>query len=421
MSPDAERRVLDELERSREEMLDFVSTVVSTPSVTGDEGAVAREFASWLRGNGFEERLTPVPASVRDRHPLLAGEERLDERPNVLGRLASDAPTAPPVVLNGHVDTVVTGPRELWEDDPFGGVRRGGRVWGRGAADMKGPIVAGLYAVRALHAAGVRLPFDVHLQCVVGEESSGIGTIGALATEPTPGVAIVLEPSDCVVCPACGGSLQFRVEVEGSAAHAAVPWTGVSALDNAILVYDAIRRFADARNATVGQPLFDALPQPAPYAVGLFRAGEWRATVPDGAVLEGRVGVMPGERLDDVRAGLVAAVADAAEADEWLRAHPPVVTWVNDGYPAWETPAEHPLVVAMTSAATDVLDGARPGAVTYGSDAGHFAEAGIPVLIFGPGRITDAHRENEYVEEEQVAAAARVLALALLRYAATVG
>lgn len=399
----------------RDELVTLVARAVATPSVTGDELAVARLLERWLADNGFETRLEPVPADLVERHPQMTGEHDLERRPNLLGLWRGDGSSELRVVLNGHIDTVnVERPAE-WEQDPYGGAVVDGRLWGRGAADMKGGLIAGMFALRALRDAGVTLPYDVQVQGVVGEESSGIGTIGALETERRPDAAIVLEPSDGVVCPACGGSLQFEVSVEGVAAHAATPWMGISALEKGLLVEGAIRRLAARRNGTLEHPLFAQLPEPAPYAIGVFAAGVWRASVPGTASFGGRIGVMPSETIAEVRAAVREAIDEVAQADEWLREHPPALTWVNDGYPSWETPPEHPLTRSLTAASVAVHGKERVGAVTYGSDAGHFAAAGVPVAIYGPGRITDAHTDNEYVEVRQLVDAVRVLALALTR------
>jgi acetylornithine deacetylase len=125
---------------------------------------------------------------------------------------------------------------------------------------------------------------------------------------------------------------------------------------------------------------------------------------------------MPGETLAHGREEIVTALHEVAEGDEWLREHPPEVSWDSAGFPAWDTdPGEH--LVAVLAGAVEAVGGNRElGAVTFGSDAGHFAQAGVPVVIFGPGSITDAHAPNESVAEDEVLVAAKVLALTIARY-----
>jgi acetylornithine deacetylase len=414
---ETDTRVLRLLEESADEFADFVGETLRAASVNGDEGAGADVFRTWFERNGFEAETKTVAPGFRDRFPMLANELNLERRPNVFGWWRTGDASMRPLVLNGHYDVIPAGEESEWQHPPFGGVRSGGRIFGRGATDMKGPLVAGMFALRAVRDAGVQLPFDVQVQCVMGEESGGLGTLAAIESEPRPSGAIVLEPTELVVAPACGGLVQFTITVKGRAIHTAAPWRGVSAIDKAILVYDALRELAARRNAELSHPLFDALPMKAPFAVGTFHAGEWRATVPDTAVLEGRIGLLPNESRAAVRDLVEAAVSAAAADDEWLRENPPHVHWINEGFPAWETPLDQPVVTALVSGYEAVAGTAPVSAITFGTDAAHFAAAEIPAIVFGPGSIVDAHQVDESVSEADLLRGAQIVALSLLRYA----
>lgn len=417
--PDA-AAVVSRIRDLRDEIAELTAELVRVPSVTGDEGAVAAVVERRLAELGLEPVVRTIPAELQERHPGTASERDLDRRPNVFGWLRS--PRARPgavVALNGHLDVVPPGDPERWSGSPFGGERHDGCVWGRGSADMKGPIAAAMVALRALRESGVELPFDVQLQCVIAEESTSIGTLAALESEPRPQAAIVLEPSGNVVASAGGGSLQFTVTTAGRAAHAAVPWTGTSALDGLVGCYLALRRLADERNARLRHPLFDGLPEVAPFGVGVLRAGEWRAMLPETGELSGRIGLLPGERIDDVRDAVRGAITAAEADDPAVAAARPRVSWPNAGFPAWETPTEDPLIQALDGAVGTVSGASRVGAVTFGADAGHFAAAGIPVAIFGPGRIEHAHMADERIAEAELVEAAQVIAVALLRLGRT--
>jgi acetylornithine deacetylase len=321
-----------------------------------------------------------------------------------------------PRVLSTHQDVVSPGAPESWSHDPWGGERGDGRIWGRGSADMKGSIGAALFALRALKTSGLRPASDVELQCVVGEENGGLGTLSALETEPRPAAALVLEPTVLVPLAACSGCVHFTVTVDGRAAHGATPWVGVSALDKLILVYTALKELAERRRGEQDHALFSEVPDAAPLSMGVARAGEWRSSVPDRATMIGRFGVMPDEPIAHGREQIAAAVREAAARDEWLAAHPPHVSWDNAGFPGWETAAEAPIVQTLAGALESVTGQAALGAATYGSDAGHFASNGIPVVLFGPGRIGDAHSPNESVTEEEILTCAKTLALAIARH-----
>jgi acetylornithine deacetylase len=398
-----------------DELADLTSELVRVPTVTGQEGLLAPVIAQWLDRHGLEPEVRPVDAGLRDRWPTLAGEDRLEQRPNVYGWLRSPrGRLGPPVVLNGHMDVVPPGHRSRWSRDPFGGDRADGIVWGRGAADMKGPIATAMMVLRGFRENSTELNFDVQLQCVIAEESSSLGTLSALVTEPRPAAVIVLEPSEGAVVSAAGGSLQFAVEVTGRAAHSSAPWRGASALDGLIACYEALGRLAQRRNKAASHALFAHLPLPAPFAVGTFHAGEWRAMLPETATLSGRLGVMPGEAMEHVRSLVVDELHEVARRDDRI-AEPPEVRWLNEGFPAWETPTDAPVVDALQAARHALTGESGTVAVTFGSDAGHFAMAGIPVAVFGPGDIGTAHMADEYVCEAHLVRDARVLASALIR------
>jgi acetylornithine deacetylase len=412
-------RIAQACQAGAEELLDFVAEAVSIPSVTGSEQAITQRFTRWFEDNGFaveQRHLTPDFVAA---HPNLAAGEQLDERPNVHGFWGDRE--QPGLILNGHLDVVTPGAIETWARPPFGATREQGRIYGRGAADMKAGVVAALFAVRALREAGIEPACPVELQCVIAEEIGGLGTLYALESAPHPArAAIVMEPTDCVVAAAGGGVLMFAVEVDGRSTHTSSPWAGESALEKLLIVHEALRQLHKGREAKLHHPLFAALPAQAPFAIGTAEVGEWLATVPDRGRMAGRFGLLPGESVAEARGMLERCVAKAAGSDEWLREHPPAITWLTPGGAAWESPLDDPVVVAMDAASRELDPAAQLGAVTYGSDANHFAARGVPTVVFGPGRISDAHVKDEYVEERSVLKAAHVLALSLDRYFALV-
>lgn len=409
-------RILEAIDACREEMLEFVCETIRAESVNGTEGVAAPVFASWFERNSFAAETAAVDPAVRDRSPLFRNELDLEHRPNVYGTWAAAQSQVAPLVLNGHLDVIPAGDPDGWTRSPFAGVRENGRIYGRGATDMKGQTVAGLFAVRAVRDAGVELPCDVQMQVVMGEESGGLGTLMAIDSQPRPSAAVVLESTEMTIAPACGGVTQFTIVVEGQAMHTSLPWRAQSALDKLLLVHAALHELAVRRRAELSHPLFDALPEAAPFAIGTLKAGEWRATIPDRAVMEGRIGAIVGETIAEVRALVEESVAEVAASDPWLREHPPEVTWINEGFAPWETDASEPIVRALDDAYRAAEGQAPQQAVTYGSDASHFAAAGIPVVLFGPGDIGGAHLVDESVSEDELVRGAKVLALAIARY-----
>ncbi len=399
-----------------EELAQFVSEFVAVPSVTGSEGAAAEFLESWFVQHGFEVTRHHMTAADLERWPDCAGETDLEARPNIIATLRSPNAVMPPVVLNGHIDVVPTGDVARWTRAPFSGERSGGRIYGRGASDMKGGIAAGLFAVRALRDAGVILPFDVEIQCVVAEESGGLGTLSLMRGRPMPAAAIILEPTETRIVTACGGAQPFTVDVLGKAAHVGRPWTGTDALDKVLLVHDRLRRLEAERSDRLSHPLFDQLPRKAPLSVGRLEAGEWRLTIPDVAHWFGRIGTLPFETISDVRAEVLAAVADLA-SDPWLRDNPCVVRFDGPGFAGWETDATAGVVGALASSVSHLGGDPTPSCGTFGSDAAVFAQAGVPAVLFGPGSMSEAHCKDESVDEAEITFAAQAVAMTLTQLA----
>ena len=410
-----ERRVADAVDADA--LLETARALVRIPSVGGEEAPAQEAMAGWMADAGLEVDRWVVDVDALSRHPAYSAEIERAGPLGVVGVLPG-AGGGRALVLNGHVDVVPAGDEALWTHPPFEGVVEDGRLYGRGALDMKGALAAGLHAVRAIRDADVTLAGPVRLQSVVGEEDGGMGTLASILRGHTGDGAIVLEPTELAVAPALAGALNFRVRVPGLAAHGAVREEGVSAIENFVPVYEALRRLEAERNREVDDPLFARWELPFPICVGTLRAGDWASSVPDHLTFEGRYGVAPGENLDRARRALEAAVADAATRHPFLASNPPDVQWWGGRFLPARTPPDDPVVSAVVGAARDV-SGRLPEveAMTYGADMGLLSTVGgTPSVLFGPGDIRRAHRPDEWVAVDELVAVARTLAVAALRF-----
>lgn len=149
-------------------------------------------------------------------------------RTNVVARFPGSS-GGPSIILNGHIDVVPAGAIDEWKHGPWDAVVDGGRVWGRGACDMKAGIVAGISALRLLRDLGVRLRGEVVFQSVTDEEGGGTGTRAAISRGHVADAAIVLEPSDGRVILAEGGLEWLRLVVRGVGGHSAKRYRSVHA------------------------------------------------------------------------------------------------------------------------------------------------------------------------------------------------
>jgi acetylornithine deacetylase len=391
------------------------------PSVSGtpEENEAQRWFEDRMRAAGLATDLWEIPLAETTAHPDFPGSEV--HRSSALGLVGSwgaGGPGSPTLVLNGHIDVVPPGDVSQWVDrDPYAGVTRDGAVYGRGACDMKGGLVCNLFAIAAIRAAGITLEGRVLLESVVGEEDGGLGTFATLLRGYRGDAAIIPEPTDLAIVPACAGALTFRLAFTGRSTHASVRQEGVSTLEKFWIVWKALDELEKRRNAKK-DVLFTRYALPFPLCLGTVRAGDWPSSVPDQLVAEGRIGVALGETIGDARMDLERAIAEACASDPWLREHPVRVEWFGGQFASGHIAADHPLV-RLVSGVHASLEGNVPDVhgAPYGSDLRLMVGLGnIPTLHYGPGNVKHAHAPNEHVPVTQLRAVVRTLALSILRF-----
>ena len=326
----------------------------------------------------------------------------------------------PALVLQGHVDVVPPGDLAHWRSAPFEPTLRGGRIHARGACDMKAGVVANLAAVRAIRESGVRLRGGLALHLVIGEEDGGLGAFGTLRRGHTGQACVITEPTSGTLVTGAAGALTFTLEVPGAATHAATPYAGSSAIDSYVRLHMGLQTLQAERNRIV-EPLMREYPTPYPLVVGRVQAGDWSSSVPDRLVADGRLGLRIDEDPAAARAELEHWIGVIAEADPYLRDHPPVVTWSGGQFAGGRLPEGHPLADTVAAAHADVTGSGAPRerGVPYGSDLRLYAGSGIPTLHYGPGDVRLAHGPEEAVEIDEVIRVVETLVLTALRTCGT--
>lgn len=406
--------VLDAIDAAS--ILAFLDDLIAYQSTGGHETPIQRRMAQHMEAVGFEVDVWTIDLDRLRAHPAYSVDIERDAALGVAGRLGQgDGPT---LVLNGHVDVVPVGDRTRWTVPPWALTRQNGRVYGRGTCDMKGALACVLAAAQALRQAGTTIAGTVLFQSVVGEEDGGLGTLAAVERGLTGDAAIVLEPTELMVAPAQAGALSFRITVPGAAAHGALRTEGVDPIDKLIPIYRALQAFEARRNEAVADPLFDAYDIPFALCVGTIRGGAWPSSVAEAVTCEGRLGVGPHEALDGVRAAFEAVVAQAAQADAWLRDHPPTVEWWGAQFAPARIPPSDP-IVRTVSDAVDAVTGtpAIHRGMPYGADMRLLVrQGGTPTVLFGPGDIRDAHAPDESVAIDELVTAARVIARTMMQF-----
>ncbi|MFC5502632.1 M20 family metallopeptidase [Lysinimonas soli] len=394
-------------------VIDDLVELVRIPTVSGEEDAAERFFENWFAERGWQLDRQALAATAAAQTPRGRAEPRPSQRHNLFGWLGT--PTGRPIVtLNAHYDVVPVIDPDDWTTAPFGADRRDGAIYGRGAVDNKAGVIAALYALQLVHERGVELPFDLMVELIVAEETTGLGTVAALERFPSRRAAVVLEPTGCDVVAANSGALFFTIRIEGRASHTSVPWRGEDALRRLITVYGALRQLGERRDLECRHPLMEHLPSAVPTVIGTLSGGGWRAAVPAHAAMSGRIGVLPGESLEKVRAELEAVLGAVSASDPWLTDHPPQLTWDNDGLPGWELDSRAPLVRAMVAGQEAAGLPERVVGLSAGCDAGTLRRAGIPTVVFGPGDMAVAHSADEHVSEAEVLRAIEILASGMI-------
>jgi len=328
------------------DMRAFAADLCAFASTAGEEAAAADFVERRLADLGFETVTWDADPALLADHPsfpndLDAGD--LAGRRSVAGVLAlgdadvegdssgSGDDDALTVVLNGHTDVVPAEPAE-WSSDPFE------PAWGttddgdetltaRGAADMKSGVAACVGAaldVRSAAESGAFEPPDSGLRIVVeavaGEEDGGYGAATAALANPYPferDAAVVAEPTELRPVVACEGCLMAELRLVGRSAHAATRWRGEDVLSRFEAIREAFSALEDERARTVTHPLFEEFPVPWPVVCGTVEAGSWASTVPAALTAAFRIGVAPGETVDEVERAFRERLDTVAAEDPW--------------------------------------------------------------------------------------------------------
>ncbi|MBD2845973.1 M20 family metallopeptidase [Paenibacillus sp. IB182496] len=372
---------------------DILGELVRLPSVNPalggpGEGAVTAYVAQFLRRLGLAVEVQPVEPG----------------RDNVIGTLPGAS--ALHLLLEAHMDTVQTDGMTI---EPYGAERRDGRLYGRGACDTKASLAAMLAAVETMAERRLVPAAHVHLAAVVDEETTYRG-IAAMADEIADGrrrrydAAIVGEPTELQLIAAHNGVVRFYLESEGRAAHTSTPQRGVNAIEGLLAVLGELRRqFEDGRWGAA-----HPLTGPPTFTVTGIEGGTAPNTVADRcrARLDCRLtpGMEPRELCGAIGREAERLVRELGLEPLRIAASEPFIV----DY-AMEVDSTHPLVGAFARILQTSGHPERILGAPYCSDASKLVRVGVPTLVFGPGSIAQAHTADEWVELEQVSAAADAL------------
>jgi acetylornithine deacetylase/succinyl-diaminopimelate desuccinylase family protein len=376
-----------------DEVLRIARALIAAPSENpgGTEDEAAGVAAEMLASHGA------TPQVVRSE----AG------RPSVVATIGSDGGSS--LAWNGHLDVVPAGDPATWTRPPFDGTVEGGRLIGRGAADMKGPVAAALAAVAAVHRSGVALAGTLAMHLAADEELAGTHGTKVLWERGFlhQDACIVGEPSELQVGLAERGGAWITATARGRAAHGSTPDLGVNAITSMARFLLRIEEvLPDRHHALVGRPTVNA---------ALITGGSAPNVVPDRCEVDVDRRLIPGETSPQEVLAPFERLATEIRAE-----HPEVDLSfaLREWTDAAEASPETDIAALCRTAVADET-GAPPADVGFTgiTDARFYInQAKIPTVILGPGSLSVAHTANESVEVAELVAAARIYARVFVRF-----
>jgi len=432
MSDAVIKTVQDEIEKDRDWVVDLTQKMVRTPSVNPK-----------FHVDAAQNREADVQALL---DPILKEEgfrtEQWDVfpgRPNLVADKAGDEDRS--LILCGHIDVVPVGDPRRWNVDPFGGEIKDGRLYGRGAIDMKSGVAACIAASRAIRRAGIDLVGRLSIHTVVDEEAGGFAAMDAVKRGKLAKAVLVAEPTWGDVLPAEGGLEWARVTIRGRNAHSAWRYNeiypqrdepgrlepGMNAIELAARFIQALRNYELDRTRARSHPLLPVGMNT--INIGVIHGGAGLGTnglpitmtnpaiIPDTAVIDLDMKFLPSETSAEYRKDFEAFVHHFAQTDAWLCAHPPTIEWELGGlyFPPLNTSVDHPLVQSLVRQKSKIGKAPDIKGFVAVCDAAHYAGAGMDGVIYGPAG-DGFHGEDEYVDIESLVETTKVIAASVIEW-----
>lgn len=361
--------------------LRFLQRLIQTPSMPGEEGAIAEMVRAEMELLGYDETW-------------------VDEAGNAVGVIRGRG-ECPAMMFNTHLDHVDPGEEAAWPSygQPYSGAVHDGKIWGRGASDIKGPLASQVYGVAGL-LQGERPPGDVYVSAVVQEEVGGLGArFLAKALRDTVELVVIGEPSSNEVRRGHRGRTELVVHVTGRAVHASVPQRGVNPLYVLANFIQRLLTLNMAQHVDLGQ---------SSVAPTLIRTDQKSANVTPGEAwltLDWRN--VPGEQAEDCRAKVLPLLEESlipGASGEITVVSRNALSFtgysgrISPGAPAYSIPADHPVTLATNAILSDALKRPIPsGFWSFATDGGRFAEVGMTIIGFAPGDEKVVHTVNEHI------------------------
>jgi acetylornithine deacetylase len=311
----------------------------------------------------------------------------------------------PTLLFNAHVDVV---PPSEGMENPWNPRVENGVVYARGACDDKGQVAVLYLLLKTLDTLKIQLNGDLVAHLVVEEENGGNGSLAMVRAGEKADGCVVLEPSECKLFAASRGAVWFRLTLTGKAGHSGAAAQSRSALlmaRDAIAILEKYQK--DLLAASRGIPLFDPFPNPMPITFGKLHAGNWPATAPSRAVIEGVLGLLPNKTKEQVCEGMREALRKGT--DEFFMSNCDLHFMYRHDSSVCDP--KHPFAQALLAAGKKAGQNIEVTALTASSDAWFYSnQLKVPTVTYGAGSLKVAHSKDEQIAMKEIATAAEVLA-----------
>jgi len=382
--------------------IDFLKELIRIPSLSGQEEKAIQFIYDAFAPLTNEIELVPLLDEIKNDPdystpiPGLQYKNRHNIRAVVKG--TRDGRT---VLFNTHADIVPGQPSQFYP------TVENEAIYGRGACDAKGQIATLYLLLCFLKQEKISFKGDIIIHIVVEEENGGNGTLAAIRKGEKADAAIVMEPTSLKILSSVRGAVWFRVLTRGKPGHSGSGGKRISALDLAI---EAKQILADYHQKLLveskGIPLFDDYENPMPITFGKLHAGDWPATIPKHAALEGVLGFLPNKNrfqiMDEIKSEIEAKGSDELKANfdlEFMYRHD-----------AHVLPVDHSLVKSLQNSCKKANLPAEITAMVASCDSWFYNnQLQVPTVVFGAGDLAVAHSDHEHIKFSDIELAARVL------------
>jgi len=385
------KRIAEEANKSRDEIIELARKLIRVPGYSGDARSLSQ----------IAQIISAEMERMNFSVELIEAEKGL---PNVIGTFRG-SPDAPCLLFNGHTDVVPAQSGGDWTVEPFGAEIKEGRIYGRGACDMKGGLAAMLSAAGIAFRLFPEYKGNLILSATVDEEIGGFkGLKYVVAQGIKADMGIVCEPSALKVVNVCKGLLQLRLRTKGKSAHGGVPEQGVNAISKMMKILNRLEShdFGQNPHKVLGRPTVN---------IGRIGGGQKPNVVPDSCEAEIDIRYLPGKNHRQIIDDVERAIAELRKKDRQINAEIEIIRYRS----SLEIAQNSPVIKMVMEAGKGIL-GEYPelrGMITPG-DSEYLVNAGIPSVIFGPGDEHLAHSANEWIAINDILTAAEIYAAMMI-------